>query len=208
VLRCGATQQSVNNVNDNLTSPEMPPADPKAQSDEVKRVTRLAYGITAILMTVFIVGVALYAIYGEGVVTALTEKNGEVLLTQARTAVKAGNEDEAVQLYAKAVQGSFSGLDLKIWAMEEFVRYLLGLDLPEEAVPVMIRAAELDPSRASAYDLLVQVFMQAQDYERALQAADLWIERLQETEAPSDLDRARRTRDKIMEKINPHERTR
>ena len=188
------------------TTLETPPIDPQAQKDEWNRLTRLAYGITLAAMAVFIIIVSLYGLFGEDAVAALTEQNGEILLTQARTAAKAGNAGEAIQLYSKAIQGCFSTLDLKIWAMEEYVRYLLDQDRPREAVPVMIRAAELGPHRASAYDLLVHVFMQAEDYAAALQATDLWIERLQESEASEDLARAHRVRDRILKEAAAQER--
>jgi tetratricopeptide (TPR) repeat protein len=184
---------------------DAPPTVPRPESDAFRRVMRLAYGITAVLVLLFIPGVLAYAKFGGDAVEGLSERNGEILLTRARTAAKAGAEDEAVPLYAKAIQGSFSSRDLKIWAMEEYVRYLLDLDRPTEAIPIMVRAVELGPRRASAYDLLVQVFLQAQDYQQALRAADLWIERLEESQDAPGLDRAQRVRRQILEKTSPQE---
>ena len=159
---------------------------------DLARVQRFAFGVALALAALWIVGAYAYATRGGPLVDRLVEANGDVMVRKARIAVRAGNLDEADALYAQAIAGVFPRRQLKIWAMEEYVRFLADRGDAARAVPIMAQVVEEDPRRASAYDLLVQTLTQAGDRDRARNVAGLWAERMREYDDADGLEWAER----------------
>ena len=120
--------------------------------------TMLVYGasVIAALTIVFTIGVYVVAGVAEPHVDAMSYQVGERVAELARAHGEVGDVDEAVSLYELSLTKEFDDPRQRIWAMEEFGEYLLGLDRFAEAEKIAARAINEAPRDLKSYRILSQ----------------------------------------------------
>ncbi|MFP4502620.1 MAG: tetratricopeptide repeat protein [Candidatus Hydrogenedentota bacterium] len=151
------------------------PREPGA--GEPAGLLRATVVLTAVALIAFLGGTALYVHLGGGMVNALDEELGEILMQRGMRFEKAGQLENAKATYREALECTFTGpqnradtlkhLGVLYWNEHEYAK----------ALPLLREAVSFDPPPMSAFEPLADCLYQLGRFEAAETLLDRWQRR-------------------------------